>query len=163
MRVTNIYESFTHKMAAKTSWHRDGTKLRQCHPMYTGSRPNGNDHSATTLCLHVVVCGTTHSACGLSGDIVSRFHNHIAIWWAPQHGTQLSSFLSTHRARSKVCAAVCQMRCRLWLDGMWYRNLRRRCWTCSCLDSKTCLPTESLGNTGEPIKQEFDVCRRVGY
>ena len=27
-RVTNIFKSFTHKMAAKTSWHRYGTKLR---------------------------------------------------------------------------------------------------------------------------------------
>ena len=32
--VTNISDSFTHKMAAKTSWHRYGTKLRHCHPMY---------------------------------------------------------------------------------------------------------------------------------
>jgi len=23
--------------------------------------------------------------------------------------------------------------------------------------------TESLGSTGKPIKQELDVCRRVGY
>jgi len=30
-RVTNISQSFTHKMAAKTSWHRYGTKLRHCH------------------------------------------------------------------------------------------------------------------------------------
>ena len=29
--VRNIYESFTHKMAAKTSWHRYGTPLRHCH------------------------------------------------------------------------------------------------------------------------------------
>jgi len=27
------YKSFTHKMAAKTSWHRYGTKLRHRHPM----------------------------------------------------------------------------------------------------------------------------------
>jgi len=33
--VRNIYESFTHKMAAKTSWHRYGTNLRHCHPVYT--------------------------------------------------------------------------------------------------------------------------------
>jgi len=33
--VRNIYESFTHKMAAKTSWHRYGTKLRHYHPMYS--------------------------------------------------------------------------------------------------------------------------------
>jgi len=38
-------------MAAKTRWHRDGTKLRQCQPMYTGSRPNGNDHSGQTSIL----------------------------------------------------------------------------------------------------------------
>jgi len=29
--VRNIYESFTHRMAAKTSWRRYGTKLRHCH------------------------------------------------------------------------------------------------------------------------------------
>ena len=34
IRVTNISKSFTHKMAAKTSWHRYGTKLRHCHRMY---------------------------------------------------------------------------------------------------------------------------------
>ena len=33
--VTNIYQSFTHKMVAKTNWHRYGTKLRHCHPMYS--------------------------------------------------------------------------------------------------------------------------------
>ena len=32
--VRNIYESLTHKMAAKTSWHGYGTKLRHCNPMY---------------------------------------------------------------------------------------------------------------------------------
>jgi len=34
--VRNIYESLTHKMAAETSWHRYGTKLRYCHPMHIG-------------------------------------------------------------------------------------------------------------------------------
>ena len=28
------YKSFTYEMAAKTSWHRHGTKLRHCYPMY---------------------------------------------------------------------------------------------------------------------------------
>ena len=32
--VTNIYQSFTYKMAAKINWHRYGTKLRHCHPVY---------------------------------------------------------------------------------------------------------------------------------
>jgi len=27
-------KSFTRKMAAKTTWHRYGTKLRHCHPVY---------------------------------------------------------------------------------------------------------------------------------
>jgi len=34
-RSNELYKSFTNKMAAKTSWHRYGTKLRQCHHMYT--------------------------------------------------------------------------------------------------------------------------------
>jgi len=32
--VTSIFQSFTYKKAEKTSWHRYGTKLRNCHPMY---------------------------------------------------------------------------------------------------------------------------------
>jgi len=32
--VTNIYQSFTNKMAAKINWNRYGTKLHQCHTMY---------------------------------------------------------------------------------------------------------------------------------
>jgi len=34
MTVTNLSQRFTHKMAAKTSWYRYGTKLRHCHPIY---------------------------------------------------------------------------------------------------------------------------------
>jgi len=32
--VTNISKSLTYKMVAKIDWHRYGTKLRHCHPMY---------------------------------------------------------------------------------------------------------------------------------
>ena len=32
--MTNIYQSFTNKMAAEINWHRCGTKLRHCRPMY---------------------------------------------------------------------------------------------------------------------------------
>jgi len=31
--MTNISKSFTHKMVAKTGWHRYETKLRHCHPV----------------------------------------------------------------------------------------------------------------------------------
>jgi len=41
IRVTNISKSFTHKMAAKTNWHRYGTKLRHCHRLY---KPTENVH-----------------------------------------------------------------------------------------------------------------------
>jgi len=34
IRVTNISKSFTHKMAAETSWYKYGTKFRRCHLMY---------------------------------------------------------------------------------------------------------------------------------
>jgi len=30
-------------MAAKTSWHRYGTKLRHCHPMYTNGEGDATD------------------------------------------------------------------------------------------------------------------------
>jgi len=35
--MTNISQSFTHKMAAKISWHRYGKKLRHSHPMHTSA------------------------------------------------------------------------------------------------------------------------------
>ena len=31
----------THKMAAKTSWHRYGVKLRHCHPVFTSRFRSG--------------------------------------------------------------------------------------------------------------------------
>ena len=36
--ATNIYKSSTHKMAAKTGWHRYRTKLRHCHPVWVWDR-----------------------------------------------------------------------------------------------------------------------------
>jgi len=30
-----IFQSFTYKMSAKSSWHKYGTKLRHGHPIYT--------------------------------------------------------------------------------------------------------------------------------
>jgi len=46
-RVTNISKHFTHKMAAKTSWHRYGTKLRHCHTMYKKIKGRGSLYSIT--------------------------------------------------------------------------------------------------------------------
>ena len=38
--MTNISKSFTHKMAAKTVWHRYETKLRHCHSVYRHLMPH---------------------------------------------------------------------------------------------------------------------------
>ena len=35
--VTNIYQIYTYKMAAKINWHRYRTKLRHCHYAYAAS------------------------------------------------------------------------------------------------------------------------------
>ena len=56
---------FTYKMAAKASWHRYGTKLRHCHPMYFNVRSKAD---VSQLNLHirrmerqVVVCSRIQS------------------------------------------------------------------------------------------------------
>jgi len=51
-RVTNMSKSFTHKMAAKTSWHRYITKLRHCHRMYSAS----DKPVRACVTYHVPVC-----------------------------------------------------------------------------------------------------------
>ena len=43
--VTDISKSFTHKMAANTSWHRYRTTLRHCHLTYTA----GNESAPIQL------------------------------------------------------------------------------------------------------------------
>ena len=48
-KVTNISKSFTHKMAAETSWHRQGTNLRHCHIMYTSSLTKSFDTLQTCV------------------------------------------------------------------------------------------------------------------
>jgi len=78
IRVTNISKSFTHKMAAKTSWHRYGTKLRHCHRMYTGfsssetltfSELSGSLISLTNL-------GVIVTSCHSNGGDIPHPHRH---------------------------------------------------------------------------------------
>jgi len=57
-RVTNISSSFTYKMhAAKTSWHRYGTKLRHCHPM---CRPRGAKYCDDHVCRRLSASPRTY-------------------------------------------------------------------------------------------------------
>jgi len=95
--VTSISTSFTYKMAAKTSWHRYGTKLRHCQRRRNGVgttgalapamlKPRGreyliaraifshifarcslNFHSSSLCCLHTIK--TSHSV-GARGRIL---------------------------------------------------------------------------------------------
>ena len=51
IKVTNISKSFTHKIVAKTSRHKYGTKLRHCHLIrsrksYTLGSGSGGDRAA---------------------------------------------------------------------------------------------------------------------
>jgi len=50
-RVTHVSKSSTHNMAAKSSWHRYGNKLRHCYPMYTNPRTHSLTHRSA--CLYV--------------------------------------------------------------------------------------------------------------
>jgi len=68
--VTNISRSFTHKMAAKTSWHRYGTKLRHRRPMHI-LKLNKTCTFAKAKRELEVVCGMS-AAARTSGNIVYR-------------------------------------------------------------------------------------------
>ena len=50
-RLVNIYKPFTHKMAAKTSWHTYATKWRHCHPMYSM-----HHYECVALCKDIIYC-----------------------------------------------------------------------------------------------------------
>ena len=45
--VTNIYPSFAYRMAAEINWHRCGTELRHCHPVYNQPMASGVCDSET--------------------------------------------------------------------------------------------------------------------
>ena len=63
IRVTNMSKSFTYKMAAETSWHRQGTILRHCHPTYTLMVANG---CIATCCLLWIALSISTRTCVLS-------------------------------------------------------------------------------------------------
>jgi len=49
--VTNIYYSFTYKMAAKINWHRYGTKLRHYHHLCIQTRKHRLHIGSTSIAL----------------------------------------------------------------------------------------------------------------
>jgi len=64
INVANISQSFTHKMAPKTSWHRYGTKLRHCHPMYKTSSCSGQMSTGSNI-----QCNNTYAPCSKTSSI----------------------------------------------------------------------------------------------
>ena len=60
--MPKIYQSFTYKMAAKINWHRYGTKLRHCRPVYRGRR--SNYHPETGTAVLVAYTAAASSSCG---------------------------------------------------------------------------------------------------
>jgi len=67
--VTSIFPSFTYKMAAKTSWHRYGTKWRHCHLMYTAA--DGRPLVAVATKLRALVLGGVHSTVASRANVFS--------------------------------------------------------------------------------------------
>ena len=60
IKVTDIFQSFTYKMAAKINWHRYRTKLRHCHPMYKLDRivkvlRTCQIHANITVVVHKII------------------------------------------------------------------------------------------------------------
>jgi len=62
--VANICQSFTHKMAPKTSWHGYGTELRHCHPMYSVIL------SSLTLRAARIASGSRRAVCSTAAGLL---------------------------------------------------------------------------------------------
>ena len=88
-RLTNIYKSFTHKMAAKTSWHRYGTKLRHCHPMYSTVSSALQNHRISLVGVMLITFGVF-----FDGSITETV-NAVQIIWATYWRRWLSFHLFT--------------------------------------------------------------------
>ena len=71
--IANIYESFTHKMAAKISWHRYESKLRQCHRVY---------------------CANDERYQRVSGMSISRDSRLVVVYWT-------TLFIGSERHKNK--------------------------------------------------------------
>jgi len=72
--MTNIYKSFTYKMAAKIYWHRHGTKLRHCHPICIDPvRHYASSGSNRSLAIIIVYIEQQFTAAKISTSSLTRF------------------------------------------------------------------------------------------
>ena len=80
-------------MVAKTNWHRYGTKLRHCHPVYTTSgvlKHNVYWRHMATHCGHVVTDGSYILQCKV--EQVHRTALEQTIWWRTNQWKNKSVF-----------------------------------------------------------------------
>jgi len=80
----NIYTSFTYKMAAKTSWHRYRTKLRDCLPMYMIFDTLSDKHPAIDLpqAIHCYVPGAWLTTAGRRPIACMPIATHDRVPWS---------------------------------------------------------------------------------
>ena len=101
-QIANISQSITHKMVAKTSWHRYGTKLRHCHPMYRVGQKN-----RTVFRLDNFVTVSPRKACSMSK--FSKFYQEN------RYKTRIS-------VRLNVLCQICSNRHNSWNYGIYDQN-----------------------------------------
>ena len=70
----NIYKSFTHKMAAMTSRHRCGTKLRNCYPMYMNAKESASQYWRTDY-----IQAMRNEAGRLGSVLLKNYGQHIKL------------------------------------------------------------------------------------
>jgi len=117
--VTSIYQSFTHKMAAKKiNWHRYGTKLRHCHPTYKIEKYSlqKNKFSKKNIKIFVlrVRVGLSLDTPVLRGNTDEFPDTHLSckfIPWVPATHSQRCFRSNTHPSalncqRQSVCALL---------------------------------------------------------
>ena len=120
-------------MAAKTSWHRYGTKLRHCHPTLIATRHSWSWHSSLSVCQRVV-CNAT--------DVSRLCPERI-----PGATEQRPSQTATHRWDFLICLAIMptiELFIPLIVMIPRYRSSYSRCSVHHCGIPHTCTSTDGM-------------------
>ena len=67
-------------MAAETSWHRYGMKLRHCHPVQALTLDNKRRHKAYIVCSTCQLKNSNLHCCVLARKLISRLTACCAVW-----------------------------------------------------------------------------------
>ena len=118
--VTSIFQSFTYKMVAKTSWHRYGTKLCHCHPMYTWHK----EQTCNNKNWQQFVCRPT--------AVIYKLHIRVPqqSWYSiyrPRRDARVSLHFTTCR-----CTSLCEMTHWSQVPGVFITP------SCKCIENNAC-------------------------